>query len=135
MAEEKDIEVIYSKINKLSNEVAEMKATRPFLLQMIERNIASNEKLAETLHQVQTTMVTLNEKIDTQSKALETLRDDFTEGYNKNNKRFLELDGKIEMIEEKGKFDVQMYIKQNWPWILILIGLGINFASQFIKFR
>ena len=135
MADEKDIEVIYSKINKLSNEVAEMKATRPFLLQMIERNIASNEKLAETLHQVQTTMVTLNEKIDTQSKALETLRDDFTEGYNKNNKRFLELDGKIETIEEKGKFDIQMYIKQNWPWILILIGLGINFASQFVKFR
>lgn len=135
MADEKDIEVIYSKINKLSNEVAEMKATRPFLLQMIERNIASNEKLAETLHQVQTTMMTLNEKIDTQSKALETLRDDFTEGYNKNNKRFLELDGKIETIEEKGKFDVQMYIKQNWPWILILIGLGINFASQFVKFR
>lgn len=135
MADEKDIEVIYSKINKLSNEVAEMKATRPFLLQMIERNIASNEKLAETLHQVQTTMVTLNEKIDTQSKALETLRDDFTEGYNKNNNRFLELDGKIEKIEEKGKFDVQMYIKQNWPWILILIGLGINFASQFVKFR
>ena len=135
MADEKDIEVIYSKINKLSNEVAEMKATRPFLLQMIEQNIASNEKLAETLHQVQITMVTLNEKIDTQSKALETLRDDFTEGYNKNNKRLLELDGKIEMIEEKGKFDVQMYIKQNWPWILILIGLGINFASQFVKFR
>ena len=135
MADEKDIEVIYGKINKLSNEVAEMKATRPFLLQMIERNITSNEKLAETLHQVQTTMVTLNEKIDTQSKALETLRDDFTEGYNKNNKRFLELDGKIETIEEKGKFDVQMYIKQNWPWILILIGLGINFASQFVKFR
>lgn len=135
MADEKDIEVIYSKINKLSNEVAEMKATRPFLLQMIERNIASNEKLAETLHQVQTTMVTLNEKIDTQSKALETLRDDFIEGYNKNNNRFLELDGKIEKIEEKGKFDVQMYIKQNWPWILILIGLGINFASQFVKFR
>ena len=135
MADEKDIEVIYSKINKLSNEVAEMKATRPFLLQMIERNITSNEKLAETLHQVQTTMVTLNEKIDTQSKALETLRDDFTEGYNKNNKRFLELDEKIETIEEKGKFDVQMYIKQNWPWILILIGLGINFASQFVKFR
>lgn len=135
MADEKDIEVIYSKINKLSNEVAEMKATRPFLLQMIERNIASNEKLAETLHQVQTTMVTLNEKIDTQSKALEALRDDFTEGYNKNNKRFLELDGKIETIEEKGKFDIQMYIKQNWPWILILIGLGINFASQFVKFR
>lgn len=134
MADEKDIEVIYSKINKLSNEVAEMKATRPFLLQMIERNIASNEKLSETLHQVQTTMVTLNEKIDTQSKALETLRDDFTEGYNKNNKRFLELDGKIETIEEKGKFDIQMYIKQNWPWILILIGLGINFASQFVKF-
>lgn len=135
MADEKDIEVIYSKINKLSNEVAEMKATRPFLLQMIERNIASNEKLSETLHQVQTTMVTLNEKIDTQSKALETLRDDFTEGYNKNNKRLLELDGKIETIEEKGKFDIQMYIKQNWPWILILIGLGINFASQFVKFR
>lgn len=135
MAEEKDIEVIYSKINKLSNEVAEMKATRPFLLQMIERNIASNEKLAETLHQVQTTMVTLNEKIDTQSKALETLRDDFTEGYNKNNRRFLELDGKIEMIEEKGKFDIQMYIKQNWPWILILIGLGINFVSRFVKFQ
>lgn len=135
MADEKDIEVIYSKINKLSNEVAEMKATRPFLLQMIERNIASNEKLAETLHQVQTTMVTLNEKIDTQSKALETLREDFTEGYNKNNRRFLELDGKIETLEEKGKFDIQMYIKQNWPWILILIGLGINFASQFVKFQ
>lgn len=134
MAEEKDIEVIYSRINKLSNEVAEIKATRPFLLQMIERNIASNEKLGETLHQVQTTMVTLNEKLDVQSKALDTLRDDFTEGYAKNNKKFNELNCKIEEIEDKGKFDIQIYIKQNWPWILVLIGLGINFAVQFFKF-
>lgn len=134
MVDEKDIDTLFSKVNNLSNRMTEIESTRPFLKEMIERSMASNEKLSETLRDVQTTMVSLNQKMDSQAEALETIKQDFTIANEKTNKRINTINEKVETIEDKGKFDIQVYIKQNWPWILVLIGLGVNFAVQIFKF-
>lgn len=134
MIDEKDIDTLFSKVNKLSIRMTEIESTRPFLKEMIERSVASNEKLSETLYEVQTTMVSMNQKMDSQAEAIETIKQNFATANKKANERINAINEKVELIEDKGKFDIQVYIKQNWPWIIVLIGIGVNFAMQFAKF-
>ena len=123
MAEEKDIDTLYRKINKLDSRMTGIEATRPFLKEMIERNIKSNEKLASTLQEVQMSMVNLNHEMKEQSEAMISMK-----------KEFSDVKAKVESIEEKGKFDIHSFIKSNWPWIMILLGIGFYSISKFVKF-
>ena len=141
-----DIGTLYSKVNKLDSRLTKIESTRPFLEEMIERNVASNEKLADTLQEVQISMVKMNEKMDEQSEALKTMKKEFEQANAATNKKIEEVDKKatdgiiqvgerIEEVEEKGKFDIFEFIKKNWPWILVLLGLGIVSISQYFKFN
>lgn len=123
MTEEKDIDTLYRKINKLDSRMTEIEATRPFLKEMIERNIESNEKLSSTLQEVQMSMVNLNHEMKEQSEAMISMK-----------KEFSDVKAKVESIEEKGKFDIYSFIKSNWPWIMILLGIGFYSISKFVKF-
>lgn len=140
-----DIGNLYSKINKLDSRLTKIESTRPFLEDMIERNIASNEKLANTLQEVQVSMVRMNEKMDEQSEALKTMEQEFEQANAAINRKIEEVDKKategiaqvgerVEEVEEKGKFDIHEFIKKNWPWILVLLGLGFMSISQYVKF-
>lgn len=140
-----DIGTLYSKVNKLDSRLTKIESTRPFLEDMIERNIASNEKLANTLQEVQISMVKMNEKMDEQSEALRTMKQEFEQANAATNRKIEEVDKKatdgitqvgerIEEVEEKGKFDIFEFIKKNWPWILVLLGLGAMSVSQYVKF-
>lgn len=129
-----DISILYGKVNKLSERVTEIEVTRPFLQEMIDRNIASNERLAETLNDVRITMTHMNDKMDEQSATIKTMKEEFEESNRKTNERIGEVDRKIESLEEKGKFDIFGMIKTNFPWIAVILGLGIAYASQYFKF-
>lgn len=123
MVEDKDIDTLYSKINKLDSRMIEIEATRPFLKEMIERNVESNEKLALTLKEVQMSMVALNHEMKEQSEAISTMKQEFSS-----------VKVKVDSIEEKGKFDIQLFIKSNWPWIMVLLGFGFYTVSKLVKF-
>lgn len=123
MTEEKDTDILYRKINKLDSRMTEIEATRPFLKEMIERNIESNEKLSSTLQEVQMSMVNLNHEMKEQSEAMISMK-----------KEFSDVKAKVESIEEKGKFDIHSFIKSNWPWIMFLLGIGFYSISKFVKF-
>lgn len=123
MVEDKDIDTLYSKINKLDSRMIEIEATRPFLKEMIERNVESNEKLASTLKEVQMSMVALNHEMKEQSEAISTMKQEFSS-----------VKVKVDSIEEKGKFDIQLFIKSNWPWIMVLLGFGFYTVSKLVKF-
>lgn len=129
-----DISILYGKVNKLSERVTEIEVTRPFLQEMIDRNIASNERLAETLNDVRLTMAHMNDKMDEQSATIQTMKEEFEESNRKTNERIGEVDRKIESLEEKGKFDIIGMLKVNFPWIVVILGLGIAYASQYFKF-
>lgn len=134
MAEDKDIDNLYSKVNKLDARMTEIEATRSFLKEMIERNVASNEKLADTLQEVQMSMVKLNDKMEEQSEALASMKQEFAEANQKTNEELSKVNNRVKEIEEKGKFDIMLFIKSNWPWITVLFGMGIYVISKFVKF-
>lgn len=134
MAEDKDIDNLYSKVNNLDVRMTEIEATRPFLKEMIGRNVASNEKLADTLQEVQMSMVKLNDKMEKQSEALASMKQEFAEANQKTNEELSKVNNRVKEIEEKGKFDIMLFIKSNWPWITVLLGIGIYAISKFVKF-
>lgn len=129
-----EIAVLNKKVDSLTQKVIELESTRPFLQEVVERNIASNEKLGETLHEVQLSMAHMNDKMDAQSKAFAELKKEMGEANKKTNDKIASLDKKVEAIEEKGKFDFIGYIKLNLPWVICILGLGVAYASNYFKF-
>ena len=113
-----DIGILYHKVNDLSVRVTELESTRPFMQEMIEREIKVSEKLDATLDAVQLSMVQMNAKMDEQSKAIEMLQKNSVES----NKR---LNNRLDDLEERGQFDFLSYIKANLPTI-ILTGMVVG---------
>ncbi len=120
-----DIGILYHKVNDLSVRVTELESTRPFMQEMIEREIKVSEKLDATLDAVQLSMVQMNAKMDEQSKAIEMLQKNSVES----NKR---LNNRLDDLEERGQFDFLSYIKANLPTIILTgVVVGAYVAKHF----
>lgn len=120
-----DIGILYHKVNDLSERVKELESTRPFMQEMIEREIKVSEKLDATLDAVQLSMVQMNAKMDEQSKAIEMLQKNSAESNKKLNNR-------LDDLEERGQFDFLTYIKTNLPTIILTgVVVGAYVAKHF----
>ena len=120
-----DIGILYHKVNDLSERVKELESTRPFMQEMIEREIKVSEKLDATLNAVQLSMVQMNAKMDEQSKAIEMLQKNSVESNKKLNNR-------LDDLEERGQFDFLTYIKTNLPTIILTgVVVGAYVAKHF----
>ena len=120
-----DIGILYHKVNDLSERVTELESTRPFMQEMIEREIKVSEKLDATLDAVQLSMVQMNAKMDEQSKAIEMLQKNSAESNKKLNNR-------LDDLEERGQFDFLTYIKTNLPTIILTgVVVGAYVAKHF----
>lgn len=120
-----DIGILYHKVNDLSVRVTELESTRPFMQEMIEREIKVSEKLDATLDAVQLSMVQMNAKMDEQSKAIEMLQKNSVESNKKLNNR-------LDDLEERGQFDFLTYIKTNLPTIILTgVVVGAYVAKHF----
>ena len=120
-----DIGILYHKVNSLSERVTELESTRPFMQEMIEREIKVSEKLDATLDAVQLSMVQMNAKMDEQSKAIEMLQKNSVESNKKLNNR-------LDVLEERGQFDFLTYIKTNLPTIILTgVVVGAYVAKHF----
>ncbi len=123
-----DIGILYHKVNDLSERVTELESTRPFMQEMIEREIKVSEKLDSTLDAVQLSMVQMNAKMDEQSKAIELLQKNSVESNKKLNNR-------LDDLEERGQFDFLTYIKTNLPTIILTgVVVGAYVAKHFNLF-
>lgn len=134
MGMDDDIGTLYSKVGKIDVRLKEVETVQPFLKEMLERNIQTSEKLTNTLGEIQISMEHLNDKMEQQSLALENQKEEFVKTNQELNNRISNLDQKVDKLEEKGKFDIHMFLKTNWPWIIIVLGLGIGYVSKFVKF-
>lgn len=130
---EKDIDAIYKRLNNIDKRLVEIESTRPFLKEMVDRNISVCELLGETMQEVQYSMRVLNEKMELQSTSIKEIREEFNILSDRTNDKIDEVSNKIQLVEDKGKFDILQYIKNNWPLILVLIGLGGAYIAKFIK--
>lgn len=130
---EKDIDAIYKRLNNIDKRLVEIESTRPFLKEMVDRNVSICELLSETMQEVQYSMRALNEKMELQSISIKEIREEFNILSDRTNDKIDEVSNKIQLVEDKGKFDILQYIKNNWPLILVLIGLGGAYIAKFIK--
>lgn len=121
-------------IAQLRSDVSSLNATRSFFKEMIERNIESNEKLSGTLLEVEKSMVSMNEKMDTQTKTIESMKVEMENNNRQVNERISNVKHQIDAVDEEGKFNIRTFVQKYLPWIIVVLGVGIYAASNLVKF-
>ena len=132
---EGDINALFGKVAKLDQRVTKIEATQPFLTEILEKNVKTNERLAETLHKIRLSMVSMNDKIDAQATAIENMKHDFDEADRKTDERIKSVVQKVEAINLEGQFNIREFLKKNFIWLAITVGLGVAYLSTFISFK
>ena len=132
---EGDINVLFGEVAKLDQRVTKIEATQPFLTEILEKNVKTNERLAETLHEIRLSMVSMNDKIDAQATAIENMKHDFDEADKKTDERIKSVVQKVETINLEGQFNIREFLKKNFIWLAITVGLGVAYFSTFISFK
>ena len=84
---EGDSNTLFGKVVKLDQRVTKIEATQPFLTEILEKNVKTNECLAETLQEIRLSMVSMNDKIDAQATDIENMKHDFDEADKKTDER------------------------------------------------
>lgn len=125
---------IYDRLDDHDRRITVLESTRPFLQDLTERSIKSYDALAQTMHDVQLSMVKMNDKMDEQAESLKNLQDDMSSGNKAMSEKITVIEKRVANIDEEGKFNIRTWLKTNWPWVLIVLGLGIMAASQYVKF-
>ena len=132
---EGDINALFGEVAKLDQRVTKIEATQPFLTEILEKNVKTNERLAETLHEIRLSMVSMNDKIDAQATAIENMKHDFDEADRKTDERIKSVVQKVETINLEGQFNIREFLKKNFIWLAITVGLGVAYFSTFISFK
>ena len=132
---EGDINTLFGKVAKLDQRVTKIEATQPFLTEILEQNVKTNECLAETLQEIRLSMVSMNDKIDAQATAIENMKHDFDEADKKTDERIKSVVQKVEAINLEGQFNIREFLKKNFIWLAITVGLGVAYFSTFISFK
>ena len=132
---EGDINAMFGEVAKLDQRVTKIEATQPFLTEILEKNVKTNERLAETLQEIRLSMVSMNDKIDAQATAIENMKHDFDEADKKTDERIKSVVQKVETINLEGQFNIREFLKKNFIWLAITVGLGVAYLSTFISFK
>ena len=132
---EGDINTLFGKVAKLDQRVTKIEATQPFLTEILEKNVKTNERLAETLHEIRLSMVSMHDKIDAQATAIENMKHDFDEADKKTDERIKSVVQNVETINLEGQFNIREFLKKNFIWLAITVGLGVAYLSTFISFK
>ena len=130
-----DINTLFGMVAKLDLRVTKIEATQPFLTEILEKNVETNERLAETLHEIRLSMVSMNDKIDAQATAIENMKHDLDEADKKTDERIKSVVQKVETINLEGQFNIREFLKKNFIWLAITVGLGVAYLSTFISFK
>lgn len=125
---------IYAKLDDHDHRITQLESTRPFLQDLIERSVKSNETLTKTMQDVQISMTKMNDKMDLQSESIKALQNDMSTGNAKMSAKITVIEEKVAKIDEEGKFNIRTYLRTNWPWIIVVIGMGVVLASKYVKF-
>lgn len=125
---------IYAKLEDHDHRITQLESTRPFLQDLIQRSIKSNEVLTQTMQDVQMSMVKLNDKMDEQAREMKEMKADFEKANKATADKLTTVESKVTILDEAGKFDIQGYLKHNFPWIVVVLGMGVLYVSQYVKF-
>lgn len=129
-----DIGKIYGRLDDHDHRITALESTRPFLQDLIARSVKSNEVLAQTMQDVQMSMVKLNDKMDTQAEEIKEMKQASETANATVNSKLTAVETKVSKLEDAGKFDIREWVKKNWPWLCVMAGLGMMYAAQYVKF-
>lgn len=101
---------IYAKLDDHDHRVTKLESTRPFLQDLIQRSVKSNELLTQTMQDVQMSMVKLNDKMDEQAREMKEIKADFEKANKATADKLTTVESKVTILEEAGKFDIQAYL-------------------------
>lgn len=125
---------IYAKLDDHDHRLTKLESTRPFLQDLIQCSVKSNEILTQTMQDVQMSMVKLNDKMDEQAREMKEMKADFEKANKTTAEKLTAVESKVTTLEEAGKFDIWGYLKHNFPWIVVVLGMGVLYVSQYVKF-
>ena len=125
---------IYAKLDDHDRRITQLESTRPYLQDLIDRNVKSNEVLAQTMQDVQVAIVKLNDKMDRQVDEMAKVKKSVEAANAKTDEKLSDVETKVNALENAGKFDIREFFKKNWPWICVLLGMGGLYVAQFVKF-
>ena len=125
---------IYAKLDDHDHRITKLESTRPFLQDLIQSSVKSNEILTKTMQDVQMSMIKLNDKMDEQAREMKEMKADLEKANKATADKLTTVESKVTILEEAGKFDIQAYLKHNFPWIVVVLGMGILYVSQYVKF-
>lgn len=125
---------IYAKLDDHDHRITKLESTWPFLQDLIHRSVKSNEILTQTMQDVQMSMVKLNDKMDEQAREMKEMKADFEKANKAAGEKLTAVESKVTTLEEAGKFDIRGYLKHNFPWIVVVLGMGVLYVSQYVKF-
>lgn len=122
------------RISKMERDITEVKTTQTFLKEMLERNTETNEKLVGTLNKVEQSMISINDNLQVQSKEISAIRKELDETTNSFDKKIASVESKVESIDDDGKFNIRLFLKNYFPWIVVTIGIAVNFLSKILSY-
>ena len=125
---------IYAKLDDHDRRITQLESTRPYLQDLIDRNIKSNEVLTQTMQDVQVAIVKLNDKMDRQVDEMTKVKKSVEAANAKTDEKLSAVETKVNALENAGKFDIREFFKKNWPWVCALLGMGGLYVAQFVKF-
>lgn len=125
---------IYAKLDDHDHRLTQLESTRPFLQDLIQRSVKSNEILTQTMQDVQMSMVKLNDKMDDQAREMKEMKADFETANKTTASKLNAVEIKVMTLDDAGKFNIREYLKHNFPWIVCVLGMGMLYASQYVKF-
>ena len=125
---------IYAKLDDHDHRITKLESTQPFLQDLIQRSVKSNEILTQTMQDVQMSMVKLNDKMDEQAREMKEMKADFEKANKTTAEKLTAVESKVTTLEEAGKFDIWGYLKHNFPWIVVVLGMGVLYVSRYVKF-
>ena len=125
---------IYAKLDDHDRRITQLESTRPYLQDLIDRNVKSNEVLTQTMQDVQVAIVKLNDKMDRQVDEMAKVKKSVEAANAKTDEKLSAVETKVNALENAGKFDIRAFFRKNWPWVCVLLGMGGLYVAQFVKF-
>lgn len=143
--EEKELDDLKSKLNKIEyTEIKEVKEEiQQIKIDLNTNNILtrqcteSNEKLAQTMDTLKTTMIEVAQSVKDSNKVtselattVKNLNDKVNNVESTMGKKFNEVNERMDTIDEKSKVDILGFLKSNIVGILLAVGALIYALSQ-----
>lgn len=106
---------------------------------LMKQNIETNKELSVTLKEFSNTLININNSISHNSEKIEEMGSVISKIDNKVDiletvidTKVEKLEERIDVVEEKDKFDIMLYVKQNFIRIVLAIGVGVYVVSKTI---